>query len=456
MTAISITFAIALNAQRAIVINSIPENTPPNPVFYLGSSANAWNPGDENWIFEAIGDDYLLNVPETAPASFQGKVTRGDWGTVEGNASGGDIGNRTFNFSSSDTLFIQIAGWVGSGGGGDDLPPNLLVLDDAFYMPQLGRDRRIRVLLPLNYDSTSIDYPVLYMHDGQNLFSAAESFAGEWEVDEALANFESEGYTGCIIVAVDNGGQYRISEYTPWSNPEYGGGEGSQYIDFIVQTLKPYVDEHFRTLPDRANTGIMGSSLGGLISYYAGIKYPGIFSKVGVFSPSFWFTNDIYGFTEAQTHDVAQRFYFLAGGQESNTLDAEVDSMISTMENIGFQPEEIKYKFVPEGEHSEWFWAQEFPDAFEWLFINSTSGLTNDARKVDIAVFPNPATDSLRLLLPENVLPESVNFYDTTGRLALSLAYSDDGLNISTLSKGAYMVKIKGKDYSGTCRLLVE
>ncbi len=445
-----------LLAQRAIVIYSFPENTPSDATFYLGASANSWNPGDETWIFDPVDTVYILSVPESAPLSFQGKVTRGDWGTVEATAAGNDIGNRTFNFAASDTLTIQIAGWIDGSSGGDDLPPNLVILDDAFFMPQLSRSRRVRLLLPLNYDSTSFDYPVLYMHDGQNLFSASESFAGEWQVDEALASFEAEGYPGAIVVAIDNGGQYRIDEYTPWANPEYGGGEGSEYVDFIVNTLKPYVDEHYRTLADRDNTGILGSSLGGLISQYAGVKYPNTFSKVGVFSPSFWFTDDIYSFTEAQGHDASQRFYFLAGGQESASLETDINNMISTMEGVGFQLDEINFKFVANGQHSEWFWAQEFPEAFEWLFISNSTSVNEMSRALKVSVYPNPVTDTLYLLFPETEEIAGIKIYDTTGREVYSAKGNVTEVEVSAFAKGAYTLKIIGENSIGTCWFVVD
>lgn len=447
--------AASLIAQRAIVINSIPENTPADAAFYLGASANSWNPGDQNWTFDPVGAVYILSIPESAPANFQGKVTRGNWATVEGTATGNDISNRSFNFSSGDTITIQVAGWVDGSSTVDDLPPNLIVLDDNFFMPQLGRNRRVRLLLPLDYDETNIDYPVLYMHDGQNLFSASESFAGEWQVDETLANFESNGYPGAIVVAIDNGGQYRINEYTPWANPQYGGGEGSEYIDFIVNTLKPYVDEHYRTLSDRDHTGIMGSSLGGLISQYAGVKYPDVFSKVGAFSPSFWFTDDIYSYTESQGHSDAQKFYFLAGGQESATMEGDVDSMISTMESVGFQENEINFKFVSEGEHSEWFWAQEFPEAFEWLFISNATDVNEAKSGLKISVYPNPVTDTLHLLFPENEEITGIKIYDAVGREVYNEQQVKNAVDVSNFAKGTYLLKITCSDSFGICRFSV-
>lgn len=449
--------SISICAQRAIVINSIPENTPPDAVLYLGASANNWNPGDSNWIFDPVGQSYILAISDAAPNEFEGKVTRGDWATVEATASGSDISNRVFDFTSVDTLVIQVAGWVDAGtGGGDDLPPNLIVLDDSFFMPQLGRSRRVRLLLPTQYDNTTIDYPVLYMHDGQNLFSASESFAGEWEIDEAMLNFEAEGYPGAIIVAIDNGGAYRIEEYTPWANPQYGGGAGSDYIEFIVNTLKPYVDEHYRTLTNRENTGIMGSSLGGLISHYAGVKYPEVFSKVGVFSPSFWFTDDIYSFTESHSHTESQKFYFLAGGQESATIEAKVDSMLSIMESIGFEPNETYFKFVPNGEHSEWFWAQEFPEAFEWLYITDNTAVQELKNEVEVLVYPNPTSDTVHLILPENEKLDKVKIYDATGREVYSGNGSAAEIDVSSFAVGSYLLEVTGDNRMGSCRFVVQ
>lgn len=454
ITVLFLALSSLVSAQRVIIINSIPENTPVDATLYLGASANDWNPGDENWTFDAVGAEYILSVPEGAPNSFQGKVTRGDWPSVEGTAGGGDIDNRTFDFSNTDTITIQVAGWVDSSSGGGDLPDNLVVLDDNFFMPQLGRNRRIRVLLPLNYESTTTHYPVLYMHDGQNLFSDSEAFAGEWEVDEALAAFEADGYTGCIVVAIDNGGQYRIDEYTPWANPEYGGGDGSEYIDFIVSTLKPYVDSQYRTLTSRANTGIMGSSLGGLISHYAGVKYPGIFSKVGVFSPSFWFTDDIYDYTEAQVHSLSQKFYFLAGGEESASIETKVDSMIGIMEGLGFQPDEINFKFVPNGEHSEWFWAQEFPAAFEWLYISGSTAVNETDREMEITVYPNPVSDTLHLTLPEKERIISVKIYDSNGREVFSSNEAIEAVDVTNFPQGPYLLKVTAEHSSGSIRFM--
>ena len=159
-------------------------------------------------------------------------------------------------------------------------------------MPQLGvTGRRIWVYLPPGYDTTDLRYPVLYMHDGQNLFDPRSSYCGEWGVDKALdALFRKNKTKGAITVGVDNGGLERWNEYSPWGGADGTGRcNGDKYARFIVDELKPLIDNQFRTLPGRENTGVAGSSLGAIISFYISLKHPGVFSRAGLFSPSFWF-----------------------------------------------------------------------------------------------------------------------------------------------------------------------
>jgi predicted alpha/beta superfamily hydrolase len=437
---LSLNFSVCFG-QHVIVISAVPADTPPDDFIYLASDLNNWDPGDENYVFANSDLGLVLELPQGSANLFQGKFTRGSWETVEGNAAGGFLPNRTFNFSDTDTLFADILTWEGFIAP-DDLPPNLIVVDEEFGMPELNRTRRVRVLLPLEYDLTDIDYPVLYMHDGQNLFSASESFAGEWEVDEAMVNFENAGYEGCIVVAIDNGGSLRIAEYTPWANPQYGGGEGDEYISFVANTLKPFIDENFRTLPGREHTGIMGSSLGGLISHYAGFAQSGAFSKIGVFSPSFWFTDDIYEYVTSQPAIQGSKFFILAGGQESASLEQDVIDMIDIMESNGFDPGQIHFEYVPNGQHSEWFWAQEFPGAFDWLFLSNPLGTNTIHYSTKPILYPNPVEDVVNVHFNSPQEIKSIYIYDVTGRLMLNLSIGSDTINLSELSAGIYNVVI--------------
>jgi len=139
---------------------------------------------------------------------------------------------------------------------------------DQVYSPELENRRAILVYLPPDYDSSQQRYPVIYMHDGQNLFDQATSYTDEWQVDETMEALSRGGYPA-IVVGIPNMGEQRIDEYSPFDDPAHGVGQGHAYLAFIVETLKPLIDQQFRTLPDRLHTGIMGASMGGLISLHA-------------------------------------------------------------------------------------------------------------------------------------------------------------------------------------------
>jgi predicted alpha/beta superfamily hydrolase len=164
-----------------------------------------------------------------------------------------------------------------------------LLMNDSIHSPQLNNQRPLFVWLPQSYEATDRRYPVLYMHDGQNLFDAYTSFAGEWGVDETMILLEDEGIEA-IIVGIPNNDR-RLFEYTPYPDPrlQVKKGEGDAYLKWIIETLKPMIDHDFRTLPDRDHTSMAGSSMGGLITLYGFLRYPEVFGRVGVFSPSFWF-----------------------------------------------------------------------------------------------------------------------------------------------------------------------
>ena len=433
--------SVWIYAQNTIVITNIPESTPEGADLFLAGSINDWDAGNESWTFENDGGEYVLNLPAGTEDVFQAKITRGSWQTVEGNESGGCLPNRTFDFTTTDLIEIEVLSW-------EDLdnevmwPDNLYLVDEAFFIPQLNRTRRIRILLPTNYFNSDTYYPVLYMHDGQNLFVNSESFAGEWEVDEAMLQFEQNGYDGALIVAIDNGLENRINEYTPWAHPEYGGGEGEEYVDFIVNTLKPFIDENYRSLPEREFNGIMGSSLGGLISHYAGIGYQSVFSKVGIFSPSYWYTDDIYEYTDLIGKEESMKFYLLGGGQESAGLEAQMENMVTLLQDQGFNPNtEINFEFDPSGQHSEWFWADYFPEAFQWLFIEEQLSVESQKHQIEFVVYPNPTSNNINILSDGEIL--SVTFLDQLGRpIEISGEADFNSINLSSLERGSYMIKV--------------
>jgi predicted alpha/beta superfamily hydrolase len=232
--------------------------------------------------------------------------------------------------------------------------------------PQLKSSRKIWLYLPKNYETSTKKYPVIYMHDAQNLFDAKTSFAGEWNVDEKLDSLCAQ----VIVVGIENGGEKRLEELTPYKNEKYGGGNADKYLEFIVNTLKPEIDKKYRTKPNAKNTTIMGSSLGGLTSFYSVIKYPDVFGKAGVFSPAFWINRkDINDFM-ANSKKLKTKIYFLCGDSEGDD-----SSMIKDLNNIEYLLNTNrcyclhlnKKVIVKGGHHNEKLWRDGFVKAILWL-----------------------------------------------------------------------------------------
>ncbi|MFN0173558.1 MAG: alpha/beta hydrolase-fold protein [Saprospiraceae bacterium] len=399
--------AIASLAQAQLTLNvtAVPANTPPGANIYVAGSFNTWNPGDVTKILTPLGGgQYSITFfPPIGTVEF--KFTRGNWPTVEGNATGGQLPNRSTTYNGQPTtLNLTILTWEDLVGGNGTAAPNVQILDNAFYIPQLNRNRRIWLYLPPDYQTTGKNYPVLYMHDGQNLFDQTTSFSGEWEVDESLNDLHAQGDWGCIVVGIDNGGQYRLDEYSPWVNQQYGGGQGDEYLEFIVNTLKPYIDANYRTLPGRLTTGLAGSSMGGLISMYALAERQDVFSKAGIFSPAFWFAdNEPASHVANHPKQGNVRVYFLAGadeennGNQSNYVVEDMQAVADAMATAGFGPGEKSFNVIADGKHSEWFWAREFPEAYEWLFADFTSSSTEPGQNpAALEIFPNPASTWVR------------------------------------------------------------
>ena len=436
-------------AQVTICVDSLPSSTPDSAALFIAGDFNGWNPGDTNFrLTEDSSQVYSITLramPNGTKILF--KFTRGSWQTVEKSAAGEELDNRQFTYGNYDTLHLQILNWAdmsGEGGGNSTADSNVYILDKAFYIPQLNRYRRIWIYLPPDYHLTSKAYPVLYMHDGQNLFDNKTSFAGEWQVDETLNKFYSEGKIVPIVIGIDNGGSLRIDELTPWVNPKYGGGEGKLYAKFVVETLKPYVDQHYRTLPSRENTAIMGSSLGGLISDYAAVAYQNVFGMAGIFSPSFWFSDSVWMFTRQHPETENIRFYMLCGGNESAEMVPDMMAMKDSLEAAGFNKENIFTKVVPGGQHNEKLWREAFGQAWLWLSQDISMSVNRETLpKKKLKLYPNPAQDVLYLsFLPGNG-EDSLQIFNDSGKEALKInGFKPGRLSLKALAAGLYFVKI--------------
>ena len=246
---------------------------------------------------------------------------------------------------------------------------NVKIISEKFEIPQLNRERRIWIYLPPNYTTTSKKYPVLYMHDGQNLFDDRTSYAGEWQIDEAMNRIFAQTKESAIVVGIDNGGEKRIEELSPFSNEKHGGGNGENYMKFIVETLKPYIDKNYRTKSCRNHTTLGGSSLGALISVYGAVKHPETFGKILAFSNAFWFNSDQLNafILNSDVNLKKQKYYFVQGKYESEDMDFQTEKVINALKQKGVKPKNIFNRSDEDGKHNEMYWRREFPAAFLWL-----------------------------------------------------------------------------------------
>lgn len=251
----------------------------------------------------------------------------------------------------------------------------------GLWSSQRGNRRDILVYLPPSYDQGNRCYPVIYMHDGQNLFDQVTSFAGEWEVDETMQALSREGLEA-IVVGIANTGAERLDEYSPFHEPKQGGGQGEQYLEFVTRTVKPLIDSSFRTLPDRVHTGIIGSSMGGLISLFAFFCYPDIFGLVGAMSPSLGFARQAIFPVIQQASFGGGKIYLDAGTQEYSNPGthpllcrirsyhylATVRKMYQLLRRKGYHPNQNLLYVEAEGAiHSEKAWASRLPGAIRFL-----------------------------------------------------------------------------------------
>lgn len=358
-----------VHAQQKVtlIINEHPEKK--GELLFLAGSFNFWNPHDSTFIFKTEDGKPTLHF-SLNKGSYDYKITRGNWQTVEENKDFKPMSNRSLILSSDTVLHVTVGAWA------DDRPisslaathsttPEVHIMDTAFYMPQLNRYRRIWIYLPKEYLHSKKRYPVLYMQDGQNVFDAATSYSGEWGVDEYLDSLKSSCRQS-IVVAIDNSASFRMNEYNPWEFMQFGKGEGDKYVDFLVKTLKPYIDKHYRTLANKKNTSVAGSSMGGLISLYAVLKYPKVFGSAGIFSPAFWTAKGIDSTVLADAKRTNSKLFFYAGGKEGDTMVPDMKRIESELSEKSKSP--LKESIDAEAKHNEAAWRKHFPEFYKWVF----------------------------------------------------------------------------------------
>ena len=254
-------------------------------------------------------------------------------------------------------------------------------------VPYTGKLRRVRVLLPKNYETdTDRRYPVVYFHDGQNVFYSKEAYVGHsWKVIPAIKR--NPDISRMIVVAIDNDGLQRMNEYSAWKYKESNipgmqfGGKGVEYGEFVMDVVKPFIDQEYRTLSDREHTAMIGSSLGGNITQFLGLEYQDQIGCLGVFSSANWLHQEAFDrYIERKKLYADQRIYIYVGTEEADDTDktlmagnikqAYIDSSLRYYHDViqqGVALENIAIRIQSGAIHHEEAWAENLPECLRFL-----------------------------------------------------------------------------------------
>lgn len=252
------------------------------------------------------------------------------------------------------------------------------ILEKELIISTLNRKRTIRIYLPFDYEQSTDSYPVIYMHDGQNLFDDQLSYGGKsWGV---LNHFNNPGQSQFIVVGIDNGGAHRFNEYSPFPANEYAqtitadfsngnGCEGSLYMEWVATKLKHYIDTNFRTKADFKNTLLVGSSMGGLISLFGGLQYNTVFGGLGVLSPAFWYCKeDILNYVN-QNSNYSGKIFMTVGTKEDGLANSQyyVDDATAMADLLNENNIDYKYLIIKDARHNEASWEELLVDMADYL-----------------------------------------------------------------------------------------
>ncbi len=361
--------AIAQSQSAKVLVFELfsPDLPDSSAVFVSGSIAQLgnWNPASIK--MEAKGNHlWRLTIQGEFPDLIEYKFTLGSWEKEAAGANGLPLQNFVLKAKENTSVKHDIYFWL-------DGKPHMLkgeITGKVNYHPQMKGDgildRDIVVLLPSDYKlNPKKKYPVLYMHDGQNLFDpATSSFGVDWQIDETLDSLAKLGTVQIpIVVGIYNTSE-RTADYTP-------GEQNKKYMKFVAEIVKPFIDANYRTLSSRKNTAIGGSSYGGLVSFMLAWEYPQVFSKAFCLSPAFKVQNIDY--VQTVLNDAKPKklvFYIDNGGLGlEEQLQPGIDDMLEALKKNGLvENKDFFWILDSEARHFESDWAKRMPHAFELLY----------------------------------------------------------------------------------------
>jgi len=363
---------------RFTLVVTLPDATQQDEPVYLSTDHDGWRPDDPKYRLQARPDgrwQLHLSSPVERPLLFL--FCRGSWDRVEVNADGSSLDARRLRPRDGASYELTVARWA------DTEVSTIAGHVESFVAPSFLHGRRCWIYLPPGYAGGERRYPVLYMHDGQNLFDEERSYAGEWRLDETLERLISKGeLPALIVVGIENGGAARMQEYGPWYDAKWNaGGGGDSYLRAVADTLKPAIDAKYRTLPEPKHTYMAGSSMGGLISAYAGLKYAKVFGGgVAAVSPSYWWAQErILEVAKRAGRPETRRFYQDMGSLESGGFaDENHDQVEDSIGRLRAMRDILVADGMKEGQnllsveavgarHHERDWSKRLPELLRFL-----------------------------------------------------------------------------------------
>lgn len=384
LLAVALGLALARPAAGAVhFVVKAPARTPAGAVLQISGDQAALGNWSGSGLALMRGEDGLWRGTLTLPAgtAFEFKVTRGGWETVEKDAAGGEIGNRRATASAGeDTVRVEVAAWrdaTEKPASREHTITGTLKRYELFPSKHVA-SRDILVWLPPGYDrDTTRRYPVVYFHDGQNVFDGATSFipGQEWRADEAADGLiRAHRIPPVILVGIPNTSA-RVDEYTWEYGGPRGGGKSPEYLRFMTEELLPWVNSHYRTLTGREHTAIVGSSLGGLVSLDGAMAYPDVFGLVGCVSPAVWWADTAIVTRARAMKRTPIRTWVDIGTAESTTPSTGVRVWLDNARQLrdalvtrGLREgEDLHYEEVEGAAHNEAAWAARISRILEYL-----------------------------------------------------------------------------------------
>ncbi|KFE67732.1 putative esterase [Hyalangium minutum] len=367
-----------------LFVVDVPASTPANSEIWLSGNQESlgnWNGAGVQLAQSYSSERSYVTCLEFSPGTnLEFKATRGSWDSVEKDAQGGEINNRFHRVDAPSTVAAQVGSWrdlVPEEPRPDTLTGNIKYheVDGSAYGL---KNRQLIVWLPSNYDTdTNAHYPVLYMHDGQNLMNVKTSaFGVEWGVDETAQQLVEAGQIEPIIIVGIYNTVDRVLEYTQMPSPPRDGGKADDYGRLLVETIKPLIDSTYRTKPEPEYTGLAGSSLGGLVSMYLGLTHGDTFTRLGVISPSVWWASrDIVSRVNALSDKKPLRIWLDIGTEE---LGSDADNQ-ETVDDTRLLRDaliakgwvldgDLKYLEAEGGRHNEASWRARMDQILKYLY----------------------------------------------------------------------------------------